>query len=72
MTDIKFKPIPEHSDHMSMKKFKKYCKGGMFIDYDGFGYLATSTQTSDVYICPSMLKKISIPSWATHVVWFNR
>lgn len=74
MIDIKFSPIPKHGDLILMNEFKKYCYEGMFIDYDGYGYLSTKTKVSDVVIRPSMLdnKKCIIPNWATHVMWFNR
>jgi hypothetical protein len=45
---------------------------GAFIDYDGYGELATETQTSNVMISPSEMKGYDFPEWATHIMWYNR
>ena len=45
---------------------------GGYIDYDGYGRLATATHVSDVEICPSELVNYKFPNWATHVMWYNR
>lgn len=69
---LEFNKIPYYGDLITLKEFREHCKAGMFIDYDGFGYLATQSGMSDMVIRPSYLGKIVIPKWATHVVWFNR
>jgi len=45
---------------------------GGFIDYDGYGELATETQTSNITISPSEMKRYNFPEWATHIMWYNR
>lgn len=65
--------IGDIGDLMPLDDFKDACESGMFIDYDGFGELATEDKTSKIYITPSMLRTgFKIPGWCTHVLWFNR
>jgi hypothetical protein len=70
----KFEPIPDYGDHMTWEHFKECVDSGGFIDYDGYGDLATADQCSNVTISPSKLSdgKWKRPEWATHVVWYNR
>lgn len=66
---------PECGDHMTMADWLAACKDGSFIDYDGHGVLATATLgQSALEVRPSdvTLLKLTMPDWATHVVWFNR
>lgn len=68
-----FKPIPKYGDHMTLEKFKEHCSCGGFIDYDGHGDLATSSQISNKEISPSdVARGYAFPEWCTHIVWFNR
>jgi len=69
---ITFEELPEYGDHMTIEEFVQSCKVGLFIDYDGFGRFATKDKESSLMISPSGLKKITIPKWATHVMWYNR
>ena len=73
---IKFTPVPPYGDHMKILEFFECVQGGGFIDYDGIGYWATLTQISNISIRPSVITHDHVefyqPSWATHVVWFNR
>jgi len=68
------KAIPEHCDHMPLQHWLDRVKAGGFIDYDGFGSLATATGRSAVDIHPTdvTILEVTIPAWATHIVWFNR
>lgn len=45
-----------------------------FIDYDGWGDLCKGNEVSNITVCPSDItkKRYEIPSWATHVLWYNR
>lgn len=65
---------PEFGHLMPIADWLQACQTGCFIDYDGSGCLATSTHKSDVVISPSdvTLFQLSMPSWATHVVWYNK
>ena len=47
------KPIPKNSDIYTIKDFIEMVKTGCFIDYDGYGYYATTTLVSDEVIRPS-------------------
>jgi len=60
--------------HMPMQEFLGYVRDHDFIDYDGFGRLATDTGESRSEILPSDITVIkrTPPSWATHVVWYNK
>ena len=42
------------------------------IDYDGWGYLATSNKESFIRISPSQVDSFNFPDWSTHIVWYNR
>ncbi len=68
------KPIPDYGDEMVVSEWVKIVETGGFIDYDGHGSLATNKFKSDIVIHPSDITffKLKLPSWATHVVWFNR
>lgn len=71
---ITWADIPEYGDHMPWGQFVELVRDGMFIDYDGYADYATSTQVSDFYVLPSQLEQANFerPSWATHVVWYNK
>lgn len=69
----KFEPLPNYGDHMTIDEFVQTCQSGGFIDYDGHAALATDSAVSDQDVCPSeIIADRQLPSWATHVVWFNR
>jgi hypothetical protein len=58
---------------IKIEEFIKCVDIGFFIDYDGFGYLATETHQSDIRVYPSSIKEeASNQAWATHIVWYNR
>ena len=69
-------------DHMPIDEFLNCCRTTCFIDYDGFGNLATADKESNVGIKPSMYyvkrggviirTSRKLPKWATHIVWYNR
>jgi hypothetical protein len=65
-------PFEDDDCVMTIKKWMECCDAGGFIDYDGFGELATRKGHSDIAISPSQRKTMKIPKWATHVVWYNR
>lgn len=67
-----FKNIDEDADHMSLEEWLDCASTGCFIDYDGLGHLATGDQESDIRIWPSQAEGYQFPSWATHIVWYNR
>ena len=69
---LRFEPLPDHGDHMTIEDFASAVKSGGFIDYDGHGCLATHDKCSNRIIRPSEMAKTQIPEWATHVMWFNR
>lgn len=81
--ELSFHDIPDSGDHMKVKDFLSCCEGTAFIDYDGFGKLATRAQESTMLVKPSMYYRKEkggkmvrtsrkIPRWATHVVWYNK
>jgi hypothetical protein len=76
-TTKEFRPkekLPSYGDHMTIERWLQCVECGGFIDYDGHGNLATETQLSDIVVYPSDVTalKLKMPSWATHVMWFNR
>jgi len=57
----------------TLVEFLEYCDDGGFDDNDGFGYLATADEVSNVEIIPSWRRRtVSQHPWATHVIWFNK
>ncbi len=70
--DVILRSIPEYGDHMTLEEWKDGVASGGFIDYDGYGELATKDGCSDIEIHPSQLNGFLFPSWCTHIVWYNR
>jgi len=68
-----FEKIPDYGDLIPLEEFIEDVKSGTFIDYDGFGEMATENETSGVSIKPSQIHKgYNFPEWCTHILWFNR
>jgi hypothetical protein len=70
--ELELHDIPEYGDHMTLEHFKQNCEDGLFIDYDGVGYYATSTQESDIEVYPSDITSGNINNNFTHIVWYNK
>lgn len=66
--------LDEFGNLLTIESWLENVNYGFFIDYDGFGDLATAQGQSNYRICPSDItkKKIKIPSWVTHIMWYNR
>lgn len=65
-------PIPDYGDLMTKEEWLSGCEAGAFIDYDGFGNLATADGVYAERIFPSQAKNYNFPKWVTHIVWYNR
>ena len=72
LAPVPVEKLPDYGALMSIVSFKGCIECGGFIDYDGYGNLATETAMSSVKVYPSTFKDVVLPPWATHVVWFNR
>ena len=76
LEDVVFESIPDHGDVFELQRFIESCRSHVFIDYDGYGNLATEDKCSSVYVSPSNLVVLAdrneLPEWATHIVWYNR
>ena len=70
--NINFEPHNDIGDLMPLKQFLECVEFGGFIDYDGFGHLATIDKESDITISPSKVNSYKFPKWCTHIVWYNR
>jgi hypothetical protein len=68
----RLKPLPEHSDHMTMESFVEACELRCFIDYDGYGYYANETGMTSKVVVPSDVTSGKYDNAYSHVVWFNR
>lgn len=69
----RMEPIPEYGDLMTLGNWRGCVELGLFVDYDGSGYLATATEMyTGIDIYPSQLKIFEFPEWVTHIVWFNK
>jgi len=72
-TSLGLKEQSDFGDLFTVRSFLGSVDSGGFIDYDGFGHLATKNKESNIEIAPSTARKIlSQYPWATHVMWFNR
>lgn len=76
---FQLKDIPSYGDHMTLQDWKECVECGGFIDYDGDGDFATETQCSNMSVSPSDYwtgkeqdPEWNPPSWATHIVWYNK
>lgn len=59
-------------DLFTLEEFKNEVEGGLFIDDDGYGYYATETTKSDIYVYPSDFTENIYRDDFTHIIWFNR
>ena len=66
----KMQPIPDYGDLMTIKDFVAGVRSNWLTNDDGIGFFATETEYSDNFCVWD--EKIERPSWATHVVWFNK
>ena len=76
---MKFEPIiPNECEHMTLEEFIKECKRSAYTDDDGYGYLATEKEMSDIKIHASEYRflniflNVTVSNWVTHIVWFNK
>lgn len=65
-------PIPDYGDLLELEKFNGLCRSGGFLDSDGFGRYATSTQESSIDASPSDFVQGVYRKDFTHVVWYNK
>ena len=68
-------PNPEYGDLYDLEDWIHYVQSGAFIDYDGYGNMATeSSHLPRVNVYPSKAKhrNFEFPAWVTHIVWYNR
>ena len=67
--------IEKDDDVYTIKEFIAQCKGGLFIDYDGFGeYAKNGYKYDETWVKPSDVieKGYKPPKRYTHIVWYNR
>lgn len=65
--------LPTYGSLYELESFIDRCHDGSFIDYDGTGYYATSTEMDrDAEVRPSDILKGKINHEYTHVMWFNK
>jgi len=69
---VEMGPHPKYGDLFTMKHWLECVEVGGFIDYDGYGHYATETQTSNIEVKPSDVKKGKIDKTWTHIMWYNR
>jgi len=67
-----FRPIEENDRGklMTIESFNLEVGRGTFICSDGFGLYATKNEKSDIYFSFDAL--FDPPSWATHIIWYNK
>ena len=67
--------LPDYGSLHTREAFGRYVETGSFIDYDGYGYLATEEGYLRLgRVSPSRWEDIDrmAPEELTHVFWFNR
>ncbi len=74
---LKQDPIVEYGkewkgDTYTLEEFKALAKSKALMDSDGYGYYATETSKSDVYIMPSDVIENILRNDFSHVIWFNK
>ena len=79
MTEIQvtltFRKFPDYGDLITREAFTESVTSGIFIDYDGYGYLATEEgYVQLILVHPSEWQQLNkrAPQEFTHVLWFNR
>lgn len=55
----------------SAKDFVKDCKDGVLTDYDGYGYLATYDEISNIVVKPGRVKTEEIKHGWPYVVFYR-
>jgi hypothetical protein len=73
------KELPEYGDLISVADWLNQVRVSNFIDYDGNGRLVMKLSDSvwvigmaTLYPSDITLFNLTLPKWATHVLWFNR
>jgi len=56
----------------TLDEFKRMAKTKVLTDDDGYGYYATESAKSDVFIYPSDVMENLIREDFSHVIWFNK
>lgn len=69
----------DNGDAIEIADWLSSVKDGGFIDYDGYGNFAFKKADGDfvhtrISVSPSDITRweIKVPSWVTHVIWYNR
>lgn len=63
--------ISKYGSVMTIKMFISSCKGGMFIDDDGYGRYIKDGKETDIEIMPSDIKYNAVRDDFTEMIWFN-
>lgn len=66
----RFEPIPVYGTKYTVSDFRGMVAERSVTKSDGFGKWATAVKMSDQTV--DMAAEWSQPTWATHVVWFNK
>lgn len=69
---IKYEPLPNYGDIMTLESFINAIECGAFIDYDGFGEYISANKLTGILVKPSDLKYNKIRKEFNHIIWFNR
>lgn len=67
--------FPDYGSLLTREEFDSFVQAELFIDYDGYGYLATEegyVQLLKVLPSEWYYFKMYAPEELTHVLWFNR
>lgn len=70
LKNVRFKPMPENVDLITMEDFTEHCRNIDFINSDGTGYYAFEKEVSNKEIKPEDYENFE--KGYTHVVWYNR
>ena len=74
-TLVKLKPHNDNGEFMLVYEWLDAVNAGAYVDDDGFAHWATQEGVSVTAVYPSHVIGVAaddvVPTWATHVVWYN-
>lgn len=70
---VNTRKIPDYGEVMTLQEFVEQCKHHFFMNDDGSGYYAESTETMTDLVCrPSDVANGNITEGYNYVIWFNK
>jgi hypothetical protein len=64
--------IPDYGTLMTLDEFGDAIRHGYINNDDGSGFFATEKEYSEINVFSDIGLIVDPPSWATHVMWFEK